>query len=725
VSGVSDKLGLGRVGGRQHAGDGAGGWPRRLALGLWRRWSLARVFDPPSRSEWPVGLRRARMAGLVLLAIQLIALCWWSSALASRFALTRDFALYEQAARLIAHGHLDPASSVIGENRQFLSDHFDILFYPVVLLWAAWPHPVTLLWVQDLATVAAEAIAFGWICDIAARRGRLERTTRAPVALVALGAVLLLCDPWVTWASSFDFHTEAMASMFAVAAARDIFRGRRRAWLWAALCCLNGDLAASYIGVVGVSAMLAGRPWWRQGAAMAVAGFAWMLFAHALSGAGSPLSGLFAPLVAGTPAARPGAGLGSLISAIVAHPGRPLRILWSNRLNIWAALSPTGVIGWLWLPVLVPVGFVLLTSNLGSPVFGFPGFQTLLVTIFGPIGTVALGAGLVGRALPCKRWVLPALFVVVLVNALAWCAVWLPRTATQWLDVSPGAASVLRRVQVQIGSNDQVVASQGVAGAFADRLTIDLLFNAESAFPVRARKVWVILAPAQGTETASVAGIYGDIALLAENPSFRLAAASDGIWAFEWSPPNGTRTLTLAPTRLVTPVWGYAGPAGTPMISGPSSDWYVEGNGRPGYILDQAYWREGPGWYRATVSLAVSSTANVEVWDATTSTLLSRQSVPGTDRRATVQVTVDLRDVARAQEFAGWGIWRTEPLEPNGDDLEIRVWSPGGNDHVAVYTVSLEKTGDVTAASDSATSGRPGRGQMRLTDRLPVRLAHS
>ena len=155
------------------------------------------------------------------------------------------------------------------------------------------------------------------------------------------------------------------------------------------------------------------------------------------------------------------------------------------------------------------------------------------------------------------------------------------------------------------------------------------------------------------------------------------------------------------------------------MISGPSSDWYVEGNGRPGYVLNRAYWREGPGWYRATVSLAVSSTANVEVWDATTSTLLSRRSVPGTHGRDTVQATVDLRYVARAQEFAGWGIWRTEPLEPNGDDLEIRVWSPGGNDHVTLYTVGLENTGDVTAASDGATSGRSGRGQMRLTDREP------
>jgi hypothetical protein len=47
------------------------------------------------------------------------------------------------------------------------------------------------------------------------------------------------------------------------------------------------------------------------------------------------------------------------------------------------------------------------------------------------------------------------------------------------------------------------------------------------------------------------------------------------------------------------------------------------------------------------------------------------------------------------------------------------VWSPGGHDYVTGYTVGLEKTGDVTAASDGATPGRFGRGQMRLTEREP------
>jgi hypothetical protein len=43
---------------------------------------------------------------MVLLGVQFLVFCWWSSVLTHRFALSWDFAAYEQAASLIGHGHL-------------------------------------------------------------------------------------------------------------------------------------------------------------------------------------------------------------------------------------------------------------------------------------------------------------------------------------------------------------------------------------------------------------------------------------------------------------------------------------------------------------------------------------------------------------------------------------------------------------------------------------------
>jgi hypothetical protein len=75
------------------------------------------------------------------------------------------------------------------------------------------------------------------------------------------------------------------------------------------------------------------------------------------------------------------------------------------------------------------------------------------------------------------------------------------------------------------------------------------------------------------------------------------------------------------------------------------------------------------------------------------SRLLSRQSVPATNSRTISTTTVDLGTNTPQQLFTGWGIWRRGVEEPVGDQLEVRVWSPGGDDQVDVYNVSLQKVG--------------------------------
>jgi hypothetical protein len=76
---------------------------RRATLWVWQRWNSTRPFDPPRRSEWPTALRRARIVGFILLALQLVALAWWSTVMVSHYSMTIDFSLFEQAVTLISH----------------------------------------------------------------------------------------------------------------------------------------------------------------------------------------------------------------------------------------------------------------------------------------------------------------------------------------------------------------------------------------------------------------------------------------------------------------------------------------------------------------------------------------------------------------------------------------------------------------------------------------------
>jgi hypothetical protein len=651
------------------------------------------------------------MGGLMLLGLEFILLCWWSAVMANRFALTQDFSTFEQAVSQLARGNLDPRSTTLGSlithgslygsfartELYFWQDHSEFIFWPIAALQWLWPHPATLLWIQDLATVAAEAVAFLWMCDIAAHRARVEDAVVVPVGLAVTGLVLLVANPWFIWASSFDVHTEAFGMLCALATARDLHRGRRRAWLWFVLGLACGDVGASYQAAVGLSALLCGRRWLRQGATMFVGGLAWVLLLGAIHGSlGTRVGETYPNLIDSRELHNnPNAPASTLVTALLSHPGRGLSALWHNRLQIWSNLSPSGMVGLLWLPTLVPASMVLLEGQLsGMHDFSFPGFQQIALYAFAAVGTIGLCAALSSRPIGRRRWVMGVVLGALLVNAIGWAAVWIPQASTRWLRVSTSAASVLRGVQAKIGPQDEVVVQQGVAGAFANRASIYPFFGADIHVPVQARRLWVILAPNQGIEEAPVSGIYADVAALTANPRIRRVAGSNGIWAFEWTAPKGARWFTVTTQKNpATPAWTIAGPAGAAVQVGPPDDWYTASNGREGYVVDQDYLRGGPGRYMATVRLAVSSSANIELWNSTTGTLLQRISVPGTNGPTNVQLEAKVDHTPTEQVYTGWGPWRQGGAPPVGDQFEVRVWSPGGDDEIDVYRVSLRKVG--------------------------------
>lgn len=108
-----------------------------------------------------------RWAAVGLLLAQLGLMLAFSEVEYRRFCLTKDFATYSQAWWAISHGHLDPTSTVLG--LPFWRNNAELVLWPLSLLHLLDPHPLVLLWVQDLCVVATEAVALTWVSRVVER----------------------------------------------------------------------------------------------------------------------------------------------------------------------------------------------------------------------------------------------------------------------------------------------------------------------------------------------------------------------------------------------------------------------------------------------------------------------------------------------------------------------------------------------------------------------------
>ena len=546
-----------------------------------------------------------------------------------------------------------------------------------------WPHDLVLLWLQDIGVVAAEVVAFTWLCELAGRR-HWGRDAMWPACA---GLVLLVANPWIWWAISFDFHTETLTLPFVVLLARDLADGRRRAWVWLAPLLAGGDVAATYIAGVGLGAVLAGRRSRWQGSVMACVGVAAALLIaliHGNMGSGGGLHA-YAYLAAAAPTGAQ-VSLGALAKGITLHPLEVLRVLWAKRLDVWANLAPTGLLGvgfgWL-LPISV---IVLLANNLYmSWLFAAPSFQGLPLYVLLPAGTVAVLSWLARRY---RRTAL-VLAGLVLAQALAWTAIWLPRIPGQWLRVSAPAASTLAGVETRIPAGAEVIASQGVIGGFSGRADMYALIRS-STLAVHG-ETWFVIAPAAGIESLSTASQMALIGELAGPLHATLVAHANGVWAFRWSPPPGVHSVVV-PDGAELPGWATPGSAGSDVLTGPVRSWHVSSTGAQGYVCDGLTWLEPTGRYQASVTLSATGPVNVEVWDDNGDVLLARRSIPATAGVKSITLPVNATTGYPASVYSGWGPFRANFVPPpSGQRLEVRVWSPG-SEKVNVYRAELVRT---------------------------------
>jgi hypothetical protein len=656
-------------------------------------------------------LRRAVAAAAVLLCGQLVAMLSISWVIFHRWSNTWDYAIRYQGWWGIAHGNLDPFSSVVG--RSFIQDHFEVINWPLAPLSLLWPHGLWPLWIQDLMVIGAEVGAVFIVLD-ALRRGQWSQRIPGWVA-VAFVSVLLVANPWIYESIAFDFHYQTVgAACFALLACREMMSGsNRRLVLWSILCLACGDLAGTYLAAVGLGGILAGGPQRRRGTKLLVAGILWVIFVTLLgANQGSQFVRHYGYLAGAAPGAT--VGVAAILKGVLTDPGRGLGHLWSQRVDLWAYASSAGLIGFLTPWAVLPI-LVLLENGLGSGTgitgTAYENFGAVLFLI--PLSVLALGRidrrlmALGRRVDPAAQEGLdrpnavghprlasigPAFLVLLLCYAVAWGAIWIPHVPPRWVTVSPSTAATLDRVERLVPPDAEVVASQGVIGRFADRRWL-YRFSRGGSFPLQTPDTYFVIVPTQGIELATIQEAEGLIGKLAGSLHGRLLVQQAGVWLFELHRTSGVTTVVM-PERVTTlPAWIGRTVTGTKVLVGPVDSWHVaQQQEGPGYLLRAIKWQEQPGTYAMTTTIDNRSPVDIEVWDASTDMLLSRRHVGPSDGDVTVRTEVTVTQEQHGQPYSGVGPLRFQPTRPPpGDRIEIRIVTPG-TAPVSVYDVELTRT---------------------------------
>jgi Predicted membrane protein (DUF2079) len=530
-------------------------------------------------------------------------------------------------------------------------------------------------WAQDLSLAGGELVALTWLCDLA-RRHCAERDA---AWLAGLGLLLFIVNPWLWSTIAWDVHEEPLAIFFAAFLAWDLSRGKRRAWAWVVPVMLGGAPTTTYVIGIGLGGVLAGRRTRRMGAAIAAAGIAYSLVLT---------------LVHGNVTAA--AHTHEYIADASGHPFRLVELLWDGRTDMIANLAPGGLMG-VGAPLILPLALIVaVPDTLSGRVFAEPLFQSVPLYVLLPVATVTVLAWLLRR----HRRAALVLAGVAAAQAIGWAAVWGPQIPAQWLRISNSEAATLASVQARIPASAEVVASQGVLGRFSGRTYAYPLYSMGVEMPVQP-DTWFVITPTSGIEPLARAASMALIGELAGPLHARLVAHANGVWAFQLTPPPGITTVPIPGGSSPVPAWAGAGAASLPVLDGAVSGWHMAATGAKGYVADGMEWLENPGQYRAEVTLSASAAAsgppvNVEVWDDNTSTLLARRTVLPSDGIQQIVMPVAAPAGPNATVFGGWGPFQVDFEEPPpGQDLEVRVWSPGGA-AVNVYSAEL------TTASGSA-----------------------
>lgn len=531
--------------------------------GVERRVRLRQRLGRPACAPKPSGaLGWLPLVAAGVLVAQLTFLVIWSLVEWNRFDLSYDFFVYFRSWHAFWAHSLDPFNRVA--DRLNLANNATLIVWPLAVLTRLFPHGIVLLLVQDLALVAAETVALSWMAEALVGGGLASSNPRLARSLFGLGIVLLVFNPWIYWSNAYDFHIEVIAVLFVLLATRELVRKRwLRMGLWVALTLSCGFVAATYVVGLALSALVMGGGR-RVAGLVLLSGGALLVLLGALD---THLSGGFAAQFVSSYGflAGPGVGVGGVgaadiarvVAGALAHPGRVLATLWSNRLAILANLAPSGLIG-IALPCLLGIGVVgLATTELNRyTAFVAPGFQSLVIYVLVPLGTVLVLARL---ALRSRRgmeltWLLALLLGL---DTLAWAFSALPPLPSRLLPVPRSTAAVLRRLDARIPPGADVFASFGIVGRFGDRRWVDPMAY-PGPRPVHGRAVWFVVVPSRGSAAETAPAGLATVSELGGPLHAQLVVSGAGVWAFRWTPPRGVHSVTIPGVPSAAPAKGAA-----------------------------------------------------------------------------------------------------------------------------------------------------------------------
>jgi len=482
--------------------------------------------------------------------LQLVILLGLSADIYHRFTLGIDFGIFTQAWSQIGTGNLNPTSTI--DNIPYLSSHFELIMWPLAVLYPFTRSPFVLLVVQDVAIVGTNVTVFAWVVSLLRRSSVPVRWTAvlAPVTLL-----LLAINPLVYATAGADFHFEPLATWFVVLAAVDLWSGRvRRAWVWAGLCLLCGDVGGLYVLGLGLTGVVAARGHRRQALGLLGAGAAWILLISALGdNVGSDVSTGYAYLAgrAVLPAGARGALL--LAGGVLGHPQRLWHLLSTRWRAMFAYLKPGGVVGF-----FTPWGFgvplvVLLSAGLQqNQLFLNQAFQNFVVYPFVTFGTVWLVV--VVRRSPRRV----ATGAAVVLTALAVLSA--GRIAVQQLPtvldnnassgiVHADQAAALRATLAATPPGAEVVASVPIIGRFAQRryvyTAVDPAPGGARPIPVRAGTVVVVLDTRNAPQLLPGPQVTAVADYLEHHLGATVLVDRSGVLALVWHPMPDTRVLQL------------------------------------------------------------------------------------------------------------------------------------------------------------------------------------
>jgi hypothetical protein len=270
------------------------------------------------------------------------------------------------------------------------------------------------------------------------------------------------------------------------------------------------------------------------------------------SGKGSSLAAGYGYLT-GHPVSDGLGGLLSILGAIVIHPAQPLRVLGQRFSDLFQYVAGAGLVGLASPLGLAAVVVVLLPNGLnqtGIYVSHVGGFQNFFVAML-----VALGAVQVLTWLARRPWHGVWLSGAVGAVALVVAAVTSVQVVTgdpigiraQFVTVGAPTADELATVAARIPTGNEVIVSNGVAGRFGARRWVYFFFTDSTGqqVPVHGTTVDVVVVPRQGgSPAASVASAMRAAAYLRDRGA-HVIADRNGVEAFAWTPPRGTRSVTF------------------------------------------------------------------------------------------------------------------------------------------------------------------------------------